>query len=174
MKDTIFIIVFILIIVGLGNSSLEVRDRAFIQSIAVYSDSSNVYTTVKLYNSTDSYKGIGDNLKTSLASAETRQGNAFFTGHTELIIFNEDNFSLDILKSMLKENDISPNCAIILSNTEVEDTELAYSILKNYDRLGEIQLKTVSDTIKELEINYKIELPLIHSNLTYSTKEVSI
>lgn len=173
MKDTIFIVVFILIIVGLGNSSLEVRDRAFIQSIAVYTDDNNVYTTVKLYNSTDSYKGIGDSLNASLDSAEIRQGNAFFIGHTELIIFNEDSFSLDILKSMLKDSDISPNCAIILSNGEVEDTQLAYNILKNCDRLGKIQLKTVSDTIKELEINNKIILPLIHSNLVYSTKEVS-
>lgn len=174
MKNTILIIVFILIIAGIGNSFQEVRDRAFIQSIAVQTDSNNVYTSVKLYGDTLTYMGIGNDIKTSLLSAETRQSNAFFTGHTELIIFNEESFSNEILLDMLKNNNISPNCAVVISNGDIEDTETAYNILKTYDRIGDVSLKTVSEVIKEIQTNGSVQIPLLSRNLTYTTIEISI
>ena len=70
MKKVVSIIILILMVIGLTNTSQEVRDRAFIQSISIQSDSNNVYTSVKLYGDTNIYKGIGNDIETSLQSLD--------------------------------------------------------------------------------------------------------
>ena len=169
MKKILVIIVLILIIIGLGKTSQEVRDRAFIQSVAIQNDENNIYTTVKLYDDITLYKGIGDNIETSLASAETRQGKMFFTGHTEVIIFSKDSFSITILQKILDTERVSPNCAVIISENNVEDTETAFNILKTYDRIGQVPIKTASNIIKTINKNQSIEIPFLNEDFTYIT-----
>lgn len=173
MKKVVSIIILVLMVIGLTNTSQEVRDRAFIQSISIQSDSNNVYTSVKLYGDTNIYKGIGNDIETSLQSAETRQGKVFFSGHTEMIIFQEDSFSNDILKYIVKYKKISPKCSVVVSSGEVLDTETAYSILETYDRLNEVNITTASDIVKELNSKKSIEVPYINKDLTYSTIKLS-
>ncbi|MCC8068425.1 MAG: hypothetical protein LIO71_01470 [Ruminococcus sp.] len=172
MKKAISIIILVLVIIGFTSTSQEVRDRAFIQSIAIQSDSNHVYTTVKLYGDSYVYKGIGSDIETSLKSAETRQGKVFFSGHTEMIIFQEDSFSNDILKDIIKYEEVSPNCAVVISNSEVTDTQTAYSILETYDRLGEVTISTASNIIKELNSNKVVQVPYINQDFTYSTIDI--
>lgn len=173
MKKSISIIILVLMIIGLSNTSQEVRDRAFIQSISIQSDNNHIYTTVKLYGDTYVYKGIGNDIETSLKSAETRQGKVFFSGHTEMIIFQEDSFSNNILKDIIKYENVSPNCAVVVSNGDILDTETAYNILETYDRLGEVNINTASNIIKGLNSNKSVKVPYIKQDFTYSTIDIS-
>lgn len=171
MKRSIGIILAILVVLGLGNTSHEVRDRAFVESITVQVDG-NVYASVKLYGDDTTYMGIGDNISTALLSAESRQAKAFFLGHTELLTFNKDSFSSEILLSMIKDYNVSPNCAVVLSSGEVYNTETAYEILKTYNRLDEIPLKTASQVVRELNTIGVVDIPLLNQDLTYTTMKV--
>lgn len=173
MKKVVSIIILAFVIIALGRTSQEVRDRAFIQSIVVQSDENNIYTSIKLYGYNFLYKGIGDNIETSLKSAETRQGKVFFTGHTEMIVFYNNSFSVDILKEILENENVSPNCAVILSYSNIEDTELAFSILETYDRLDQVSIKTASDIIKELKEKKSVDVPLLKEDLTYINQTIS-
>jgi hypothetical protein len=173
LKRSIAIVLAILVVLGVGGKSQEVRDRAFVEAVTVRVDG-NIYASIKLYGDDTTYMGIGDNLSTAMLSAESRQAKAFFLGHTELLVFSEDSFSREVVLTMLKDYDVSPNCAVVVSSGEVYDTQTAYEILKTYDRLGEVSLKTASQVVRELNTIGMVSVPLLSKDLTYTTTVISL
>lgn len=169
-------IILLLIVLSLsfGKHSSEVRDRAFVQSIEIERDSNIIQTNIKTFGVDDCYVGIGENIQTCLDNAQLKQGKDLFTGHTEIIIFHEDSFSLDILETLVKERLISPNCPVILSSIEVTDAQNTLDSLKSYGKLSKLEVLTASDIIKNLKLKNSIEVPILNDDLSYGTTIVNI
>jgi hypothetical protein len=170
MKKSIVGIVLVLVALGFGESR-QVRDRGFVESIAVSSDANHVYTSVMLYDDTNTYKGIGNTVSEALKSAELRQGREYFTGHTELLVFY--NFSEEVLAQLVQCDAVSPNCAVVLATTEVTDTQVVYQTLQNYQRLGNLEVPSASTVLRKLSIGTPLTLPCIHSDGTFSAVSVN-
>lgn len=168
MKHAITILILMVFALGLGSNASEVRDRAFIQSIAISSDDDNIYTTIKLFNDDTIYNGIGDTLEEAINSAEVRQGKEFFTGHTEIVIFNQKDFSVNVLEYMVGNRTISPNCAVVCSKDTIYDTQQAIDVLRSYDRLNQVHLVTACEVIKDFNTDHGSSIPLLYSDMTYT------
>lgn len=166
-KNIIVVLAVVVLLVGLGYPTEEVRDRGFVQSIAISSDTNHVYTSVTLYQDTNVYKGIGSSVTESLTSAELRQASAFFVGHTELLILYGGAVSEDILVELL-EDGVSPNCAVVFATEEPQNSEEAYKVLKSYQRLEQLSIPTLANVVKSLSNSLPITIPLLNSDSTYS------
>lgn len=174
MKHALIILSLIVISLSLGNNSSEVRDRAFVQSIEIKQDKNTIFADIKTFNNQDDYVGIGDDIQSCLDNAELKQGKDLFTGHTELLIFQQDSFSFDILEVLVKERLISPNCPVILSSIEVNDFQNVLEILKSYDKQSKLDILSVSSAIKNLRVDNSTEIPILNDDLSFSVTKLDL
>lgn len=174
MKHAIIILILIVISLGLGGNSSEVRDRVFTQSISIKKVNDIISTSIEIFGSDATYIGTGDNIQSCLDDAQLKQGKDLFTGHTELIVFQQDSFSLQILENLVKERVISPNCPVILSTIEDTNFQDALEILKSYDKLNRVKILTASDIIKNLRLANATEIPILNSDLSYNITTVNL
>lgn len=174
LKHAIIILVLVVISLSLAKSSSEVRDRAFVQSIEVIQNDDTICINVKTFGDDEGYIGIGSDIQACLDDAQLKQGKDMFTGHTEIVIFRDENFSLNVLESLVKERLISPNCPVILSLTEVTDSEGTLETLKSYAQLGRLKVLTASEIVKNLKLKDCTEIPILNGDLSYSMTDVNI
>ncbi len=173
MKHAIIILTLVVLALGLSDRSAEVRDRAFVQTLTI-GQSENISVNVTLFGSDVAYLGIGEDLATALDDAQLKQGKTLFTGHTELVAFQEGGFSFETLETLLQDGIVSPNCPVILLNETLTETQLenALDVLKSYDRLDKISMLTVSEVVKGLKSDVGVKVPYLNDSLTYSTRWV--
>jgi hypothetical protein len=158
------------VLLGFGETQ-QVRDRAFVESVAISTDENHVYTSVRLYDDTSTYKGIGEDVSTALTSSQLRQPNQYFLGHTELIVF----YSTPTLETVLSllDNEVSPNCAVVVADSEVSNTEYAYKLLQSYERLNQFETVTASDLVRSLTLGVPIDVPQLSSDYSYTTTTIN-
>ena len=159
----------IVLSLGVGNNSAEVRDRAFVQSIDINRENGTIYADVKIFGDENSYVGKGEDIQICLDNAQLKQGKDLFTGHTELLIFQDGSFSFDVLESLVKNRLISLNCPVIVSSIEVKDSENALESLKSYEKLSKVKILSASDIIKNLKLTNSTEIPILNKDSSYST-----
>ncbi len=112
LKKAIISLILTAFILTGCSSKTEVRDRAFVQAVAVENNNDYVEVTVKLFDESDSYTGEGSDFFSAVNNAELKQDKKFFTGHMEFILSaNEDNRIM--LENIIKSNKIPPSCFLV-------------------------------------------------------------
>lgn len=142
------------------NSEKEVRERAFVQAVAVSENMDNtVSVAVRVFEDDKTYNGKGNDFFEAVGNAELEQDKHFFTGHTEFIISSSEN-SMPLLEEIIKENKISPSCTLIYNPDacrfiENTDCDELYGIIKIRCEKGKAYNKDILTALKELTDNGK-------------------
>lgn len=121
MRKIIFSLIFLLFIFTGCTENLEVRDRAFIQGIAVEYTENGYKICMRPFEAEETYIGEGTTFKEAVKSAELKSGNDFFTGHTELIVIYE--YEAFSICSELINEEISAGCLVVYSDSPVKYVE---------------------------------------------------
>lgn len=132
----------------------EVRDKGFVRIIGCDSGEEQ-YAAVRLYGEKDAVSGKGSTIFSAVENAETTQGKTLFTGHLETLVLNQGNIK-DTLSVMIKNNRISPSCALLLTPESAADTvqkddeNTIQETLKSNSRKGKISKKNISAVLNDL------------------------
>lgn len=132
----------------------EVRDKGFVRIIGCDSGE-ELYAAVRLYGEEDTISGKGSTIFSAVEDAETTQGKTLFTGHLETLVLNQGNIK-DTLSVMIKNNRISPSCALLLTPESAADTvqkgdeNTIPDALKSNSRKGKISKKNISAVLNDL------------------------
>ena len=112
----------LLLLTGCQNNTLEVRDRAYVQS-ALFSEKNNI--TITLYPLEGENKcaiGRGHTISDAVENASVLWGKDVFMGHIELLCFDRSDFT-DKLESCLYDYRISPSCKLIFLSSDSRISE---------------------------------------------------
>lgn len=108
-----------LFLTGCRRSVPEVRERAYIQSAALYGKSNISLTLYPFEEEQKQETGIGATMADALENASTSFGKEVFLGHLELLCFDKAELT-NKLSSLLYEQRISPSCKLLF----LYDTDL--------------------------------------------------
>ena len=131
---------------------LEIRDRAFVQSIGIESYDGGYSICLRIFEDEQPYKGKGATFNEAVDDAEKVQGKDFFTGHTEAVIVRDDQ-SANILGDLIN-NDISAGCLVIYDTDPVafvdeNDTEKILDMISTAVRNKKIKKVNICDVINQ-------------------------
>lgn len=131
---------------------LEIRDRAFVQSIGIESYDGGYSISLRIFDDDQAYKGEGASFDEAVNDAEKIQGKDFFTGHTEAVIVRDDQ-SISILEDLIN-NDISAGCLVLYDNDPVtfvadNDTEKILDMISTAVRNKKIEKVNICDVINK-------------------------
>lgn len=139
-----------------STSSIEVRDRSFVQAIGIGGEDT---PTVALSifagkdEEPDIYTGKGTTIFEAIADAECSQQKNLFIGHIELIALDEGNIR-GHLESLLTNNHISPGCITFFSQ---ENPQEVFKSENSRDLLDRISINSKNGVISQRSISYVLE-----------------
>lgn len=131
---------------------LEIRDRAFVQSVGIESYDGGYNICLRIFDDDQAYKGTGATFDEAVNDAEKIQGKDFFTGHTEAVIVRDEQ-SREILESLVNNN-ISVGCLVLYDDDPVtfvdeNDTERILDMISTAVRNKKIEKVNICDVINK-------------------------
>lgn len=153
MKRILTAAVLTLLLCGCSHKT-EVRDKGFVRTIGC-DNGDEQSVAVFLYGEDKAIDGKGSTIYSALENAEVTQGKNLFTGHLEMLVLSPGGIK-DKLSVMIKNNRISPSCAIVMTSENAvgavkdrKETEIS-DILKSSSRKGKVSRKNISEVLNDL------------------------
>lgn len=177
MVNVLMIILCITVFTGCS-SRKEVRERAFVQAVAVETQrDGNLSVAVRVFDDEETYFGNGEDFFMALDDAQQQQAKYFFTGHMEMLISSaEDNIKL--LESLIKSNDIPPSCRFISGQRAMDiisdaDCDRLAGIIKIKSESGNALGKSIWNVLEELTDKGYADTDLLNRQGIISVARVS-
>lgn len=104
----------------------QVHDKNYVRAVAVAGDDAKAAVFAFYGDNEEPIAAVGDNLDELRSEAELNTGKSLFTGHTELVVLGECDYSAT-LEYLLNEWKVSPSCLVVYGGPYA-----AYA-LKNFD-----------------------------------------
>lgn len=168
MRKTKLILISLIPAILCGCTHQEVQEKAYLRSMSV---SGNDLKTVSMnfYNKdSEPTKAQNNSFDGILENSEVKSGKSIFTGHTELIVLGECDYT-ETLRFILEEWKVSPSCIVIYGgdNSEniISDTDsgkLADSI-RTAVKQNKIPENDIITVLSSLLKNHQSEIPEIDS-----------
>ncbi|HAP79354.1 MAG TPA: hypothetical protein DCQ78_04170 [Ruminococcus sp.] len=161
-----------------GCTYQEVQEKAYLRGMSVCGNNSKT-VSMNFYNKDSKpSKSKGENFESILENSEIKSGKSIFTGHTEIIILGECDYT-ETLRFMLEEWKVSPSCLIVYggNNSEkiIENTdsgELA-DMVRTAVKQNKIPESDIITILSSLLKNHSSEIPAITSEGSFESKVIS-
>lgn len=161
-----------------GCTHQEVHEKAYLRGMSV---SGNDLKTVSMnfYNKdSEPTKARNQSFEGILENSEVTSGKSIFTGHTELIILGECDYT-ETLRFMLEEWKVSPSCLIVYGGNNSENIienadsgQLADSI-RTAVKQNKIPESDIITILSSLLKNNQSEIPAITSDGNFESIVIS-
>ena len=159
-------------------SSEQVYDKLYLRGAAITGKSEKTAVFTFYDEENKSFSGWGDDLDEICRNAELSTGKSIFTGHTELIVLGDCDFS-ETLEFLLTQWKISPSCLVVYGGVNAaqvmksNDTETLADSVKRAVQQGKAPECDVITVLSGLTGDSgKAEVPRIGSNGFQGTKEM--
>lgn len=161
-----------------GCTHQEVQEKAYLRSMSV---SGNDFKTVSMnfYNKdSEPTKAENQSFDGILENSEVISGKSIFTGHTELIVLGECDYT-ETLRFMLEEWKVSPSCLIvyggnnsgnIIENTDSGQLADSIRIAVKQNKIPENDIITILSSLLK---NNQSEIPAITSDGNFESVIIS-
>lgn len=144
MKHCVMGLVSLLLVGSLtGCGAVQVRDRAYVQSITLSAKESASEVALHLFTEPEaSAQAYGDTISAALEQAQVQLGKFLFMGHLELLALENTSF-LEKLSALRETHQLSPSCKVLLHLDEEDgladaDTELLLQMLQQEEAAGSL------------------------------------
>lgn len=152
-----------------GCTHQEVHERAYLRGMSVSGNNPKT-VSMNFYNKDSKPTNVQNNsFDGILENSEVKSGKAIFTGHTELIVLGECDYT-ETLRFMLEEWKVSPSCLIVYggnnSGNIIENSDsgqLADSI-RTAIKQNKIPKSDIITILSSLLKNNQSEIPAINSD----------
>jgi len=157
-----------------GCTNQEVQKKAYLRDISI---SGNEIKTVSMsfYNEDSKpTKTQSQNFDGILENSEVLNGKTIFTGHTELIILDECDYT-ETLRFMLEEWKVSPSCMIIYGGEDSgkiiasSDSEYLANSVRTAVKQKKIPENDIITVLSSLLQNNQCEIPVITSDGNFAS-----
>ncbi|MDE5946982.1 MAG: hypothetical protein K2G63_06755 [Oscillospiraceae bacterium] len=170
-KKKLFIlpVIFSAFLMLCGCTYQEVHQKAYLRNISVSGD--DIKTVFMNFYNEDLSPAKTENcdFESILKNSEILSGKSIFTGHTEVIILGDCNYT-ETLKYILEEWKVSPSCLIVYGGEnsgniiENSDSDTLADILRTAVKQKRIPENDIITVLSSLLKNNQAEIPVITSD----------